>query len=74
MYGVLNKASTFTYLCCFLWLFTVNIIVAVNKIDKPNADVERSKRMLLEHGIQVEEMGGEVQCIPISALKVLVYF
>ncbi|XP_047111095.1 translation initiation factor IF-2, mitochondrial isoform X1 [Schistocerca piceifrons] len=46
----------------------VPIIVAINKIDKPEADIERSKRMLLQHGIQVEDEGGDVQVVPISAL------
>lgn len=47
----------------------VPIIVAVNKIDKPQADVERAKKMLIQHGIQVEDRGGDVQVVPISALK-----
>lgn len=45
------------------------ILVAINKIDAPNADVERTERMLLELGIQIEKLGGDVQAIPISALK-----
>ncbi|CAG5124153.1 unnamed protein product [Candidula unifasciata] len=47
----------------------VPIIVAINKIDKQNANVERTKQMLLEHQIQLEEFGGDVQAVPISALK-----
>ncbi|XP_059138650.1 translation initiation factor IF-2, mitochondrial-like [Physella acuta] len=47
----------------------VPIIVAINKIDKNNADVSRTKQMLLEHQIQLEEFGGDVQAVPISALK-----
>ncbi|KAI8744462.1 translation initiation factor IF-2, mitochondrial-like [Biomphalaria glabrata] len=47
----------------------VPIIVAINKIDKNNADVARTKQMLLEHEIQLEEFGGDVQVVPISALK-----
>ncbi|XP_076234904.1 mitochondrial translation initiation factor 2 isoform X2 [Calliopsis andreniformis] len=47
----------------------VPIIVAINKIDKPNADIKRTEKMLAEHGIVVETLGGDVQCINISALK-----
>ena len=45
------------------------MLVAINKIDAPNADVERTEQMLLQHGIQVERHGGDVQAIPISARK-----
>ncbi|KAK0083657.1 hypothetical protein PV326_006625 [Microctonus aethiopoides] len=47
----------------------VPIIVAINKIDKPDADIERTKRMLAEQGIHVESCGGEVPSVNISALK-----
>ncbi|XP_063221675.1 translation initiation factor IF-2, mitochondrial [Bacillus rossius redtenbacheri] len=46
----------------------VPIVVAINKIDRPEADIERAKRMLVQHGIQVEDAGGDVQVVPISAL------
>lgn len=49
--------------------FLVPILVAINKIDSPKADIERTKQMLLEVGIQVESLGGDVQAVPISALK-----
>lgn len=49
--------------------FLVPILIAINKIDSPNADVERTENMLLQVGIQVERLGGDVQAIPISALK-----
>lgn len=49
--------------------FLVPILVAINKIDAPKADVERTERMLIEVGIQVEKLGGDVQAVPISALK-----
>ncbi|CAL8111432.1 unnamed protein product [Orchesella dallaii] len=45
------------------------MIIAINKIDKHNADVEKTKRMLLQEAIQLEEFGGDVQCVPISATK-----
>ena len=47
----------------------VPIIVAINKIDKPNIDIKRTQHELAGHGIVVEELGGEVQCVKISALK-----
>ncbi|HEY4517870.1 MAG TPA: translation initiation factor IF-2 [Candidatus Paceibacterota bacterium] len=42
-------------------------IVAINKIDKPQANVERTKTSLLEHEIFLEGMGGDVPFVPISA-------
>ncbi len=45
----------------------VTIIVAVNKIDKPDADVQKSKNELLQHNLVPEDMGGDIQCIPVSA-------
>jgi translation initiation factor IF-2 len=47
----------------------VPIIVAINKIDKPDANPQRVKTDLLQHEIVVEEMGGEVQAIEVSATK-----
>lgn len=47
----------------------VPIIVAINKIDKPDCDVEATKKDLLNNGIQLEDFGGEIQAVPISALK-----
>ncbi|OWF46031.1 translation initiation factor IF-2, mitochondrial-like [Mizuhopecten yessoensis] len=47
----------------------VPIIVAINKIDKPTADVEGTKKMLLQYGIAVEDFGGDVQAIPVSAIQ-----
>lgn len=45
----------------------IPFIVAINKIDKPGANVERTKNTLLEHGIYLEGMGGDVPFVLISA-------
>ncbi len=42
-------------------------IVAINKIDKPGANIERTKNTLLEHGVYLEDMGGTIPWIAISA-------
>lgn len=42
-------------------------IVAINKIDKPSADIPRTQASLIEHGIYIEGMGGDVPWVPISA-------
>ncbi|KAF6256183.1 hypothetical protein COO60DRAFT_1296299 [Scenedesmus sp. NREL 46B-D3] len=47
----------------------VPIIVAINKIDKPGADVERAKQSLLELNLVPEEWGGNTVMVPISAKK-----
>lgn len=47
----------------------VPMIVAVNKMDKPEADSTRVKNELLQHEIVSEDMGGETQFIEVSALK-----
>jgi len=47
----------------------VPIIAVVNKVDRPNADQERVKRQLSEHDLLVEEWGGDVIAVPVSALK-----
>ncbi|KAF2121906.1 hypothetical protein BDV96DRAFT_482491 [Lophiotrema nucula] len=44
----------------------VPIIVAINKIDKPQADPERVKQDLARQGIEVEDFGGEVQTVNVS--------
>jgi translation initiation factor IF-2 len=49
----------------------VPIIVAVNKIDKGDANPTRVKTELLQHEIQVEDMGGDVQAVEVSATKKL---
>ena len=45
----------------------VPIIVAINKMDKPGANPDRVKQDLTEHGILVEEWGGDVIAVPVSA-------
>ena len=47
----------------------VPMIVAINKIDKPEANIERIKQQLTEHGVLPEEWGGDCICVPISAKK-----
>ncbi|MEC9367655.1 MAG: translation initiation factor IF-2 [Pseudomonadota bacterium] len=47
----------------------VPIIVAINKIDKPNVDPKRVRTDLLQHEIVVESMGGDVLEVEVSALK-----
>ena len=42
-------------------------LVAINKIDKPNANIDRVKIELSEHEVYLEGMGGTVPCVPISA-------
>ncbi len=45
----------------------VPIIVAVNKIDKPNANPDRVMQELSEHGVIVEQWGGDTVCVLVSA-------
>ena len=45
----------------------VPLIIAINKIDLPDIDLEKVKRELSENNILVEDWGGKVQAIPISA-------
>src|SRR5258705_3809288 len=47
----------------------VPMIVAINKIDKPEAKAQKVREELLQHEIIVEEMGGEVQDVEVSATK-----
>jgi len=47
----------------------VPIIVAINKMDKPGANPDRVKQELMEHGVLVEEWGGDVISVPVSAKK-----
>ncbi len=45
----------------------VPIVVAINKIDKPEANPETVKQQLSDAGLLIEEWGGDVVCVPISA-------
>lgn len=47
----------------------VPIVVAINKIDKPDANPDRIKQQLADHGILVEDWGGKYQSVEISAKK-----
>ena len=45
----------------------VPIIVALNKVDKANANIDRVKQQLADEGLLVEEYGGDVICVPVAA-------
>ena len=45
----------------------VPIVVAINKIDKANANMDKVKQQLADLGLVIEEWGGDVVCVPISA-------
>ncbi|HXL25201.1 MAG TPA: translation initiation factor IF-2 [Chthoniobacterales bacterium] len=47
----------------------VPIIVAINKIDLPSANIDRVKKQLQERGLTPEDWGGETICCPVSATK-----
>ena len=47
----------------------VPMIVAINKIDKPDSDAQKVRTELLQHEVFVESMGGDVQEVEVSALK-----
>jgi translation initiation factor IF-2 len=47
----------------------VPMIVAINKIDKPGANAQKVREELLQHEIVVEDLGGDVQDVEVSALK-----
>lgn len=47
----------------------VPILVAINKIDKPDADLDRVKAQLAEHDLTPEDWGGKTITVPISAQK-----
>ena len=45
----------------------VEIIVAINKMDKPSANPDRVKQELTEYGLLAEDWGGTTVCVPVSA-------
>ncbi len=45
----------------------VPIVVAINKVDKQGANIDRSKQQLAEHDVVCEEWGGDVPMVPVSA-------
>ncbi len=47
----------------------IPFVVAINKMDRPSADIERTKASLSEHEVYVEGYGGDIPFAPISALK-----
>jgi len=47
----------------------VTLIVAINKVDKANANVDRVKQQLTEQGLIPEEWGGDTICVSLSAVK-----
>lgn len=49
----------------------VPMIVAINKIDKPDADIEKTKKQLADHDVLTEEWGGDTVCVEISAKQKL---
>ncbi len=47
----------------------VPVLVAINKIDKPDANPERIKQQLSDHGLVTEEWGGDTIFVPVSAIR-----
>jgi len=47
----------------------VPIIIAINKIDKPNARLDRIRQQLMEQGLIPEELGGKTLCVEVSAIE-----
>ena len=45
------------------------IVIAINKMDRPDADPERVRNDLLRHNLVVEELGGDVLSVPVSAAE-----
>jgi translation initiation factor IF-2 len=47
----------------------VSIVIALNKMDKPNATPDKIKQQLSDLGVLIEEWGGDTICVPVSAKK-----
>ena len=47
----------------------VPIVVAINKIDKANANLDRVRKELADHGLLLEDWGGDIVSVPVSALR-----
>ncbi len=47
----------------------VPLVVAINKVDKANANLDRVRKELADHGLLVEDWGGDVVSVPVSALN-----
>lgn len=45
----------------------VPLIVAINKIDRPGANIDKVKQELTEYGLVAEDWGGDTICVPVSA-------
>ena len=45
----------------------VPMIVAINKIDRPGANIDKVKQELTEYGLVAEDWGGDTICVPVSA-------
>jgi translation initiation factor IF-2 len=45
----------------------VPMVVAINKIDRPNANIDKVKQELTEYGLVAEDWGGDTVCVPVSA-------
>ena len=45
----------------------ISIVVAINKMDKGDANPDRIKQQLSEHGLLIEEWGGDIIAVPVSA-------
>ncbi|MBU1126907.1 GTP-binding protein [Patescibacteria group bacterium] len=51
----------------FIQKAKIPFLVALNKIDLPNADLDFAKQTLVDAGVNIEDSGGDVVCIPVSA-------